>query len=176
MQFYIDQYGDTRLEICVWKFGRSSIGLLINPVRISRWIISPNPCAHFCIIVVCCGIWDRCIMGFVRLGYLWWRHQAENFSTLLAFVRGIHRSPVNSPHKGQWRGTLMFLICSWTNGWVNNRDAGNLRCHRAHYDVTVMCSWCVPDPMWFLLCPHSNKGTLAQFFESFFRYNKGFNV
>ena len=29
------------------------------------------------------------------------------------FVRGIHRSPVNSPHKGQWRGALMFsLICA----------------------------------------------------------------
>ena len=55
------------------------------------------------------------------------------------FVRGIHRSPVNSPHKGQWRVALMFsLICSWTNGWVKNRDAGDLRRHRAHYDVTVM--------------------------------------
>ena len=32
---------------------------------------------------------------------------------LLAFVRGIHRLPVNSPHKGQSRGALMFsLICS----------------------------------------------------------------
>ena len=51
----------------------------------------------------------------------------------------IHRSPVNSPHKGQWRGDLMFsLICAWTNGWVNDRDAGDLRHHRAHYDVTVM--------------------------------------
>ena len=29
------------------------------------------------------------------------------------FVRWIHRSQVNSPHKGQWRGTLMFsLICA----------------------------------------------------------------
>ena len=29
------------------------------------------------------------------------------------FVRGIHRSPVNSPHKGHWRGALMFsLICA----------------------------------------------------------------
>ena len=26
------------------------------------------------------------------------------------FVRGIHRSPVNSPHKGQWRGTCMFSL------------------------------------------------------------------
>ena len=55
------------------------------------------------------------------------------------FVRGIHRSPVNSPHKGQWRGALMFsLICAWTNRWVNNRDAGDLRRHRAHYDATIM--------------------------------------
>ena len=55
------------------------------------------------------------------------------------FVRGIHRSPVNFPHKGQWRGALMFsLICVWINSWVNNREAVNLRRHRAHYDVTVM--------------------------------------
>ena len=55
------------------------------------------------------------------------------------FVRGIHRSPVNSPDKGQWRGALMFsLICSWINSWVNNREAGDLRRHHAHYDVIVM--------------------------------------
>ena len=55
------------------------------------------------------------------------------------FVRGIHRSPVNSPHKGQWRGALMFsLICTWMNDWVNNREAGDLRRHHAHYDVTVI--------------------------------------
>ena len=53
--------------------------------------------------------------------------------------RGIHRSPVNSPHKGQWRGALIFsLICAWINGWVNNGEAGDLRRHRAHYDVIVM--------------------------------------
>ena len=55
------------------------------------------------------------------------------------FVREIHRSPGNSPHKGQWRGVLMFsLICAWINGWVNNGEAGDLRRHRAHYDVTIM--------------------------------------
>ena len=44
-----------------------------------------------------------------------------------------------SPHKGQWRGAWMFsLICVWTNGWANNRDAGDFRCHRAHYDTTLM--------------------------------------
>ena len=55
------------------------------------------------------------------------------------FVRGIHRSPVNSPHKGQRRGALMFLlICARINGSANNREAGDKRRHRAHYDVNVM--------------------------------------
>ena len=55
------------------------------------------------------------------------------------FVRGIHRSPVNSPHKGQWRGALMFsLMCARINDWVNTGEAGDLRRHRAHCDVTVM--------------------------------------
>ena len=53
----------------------------------------------------------------------WWRHQMETFPRYWPFVRGIHRSPVNSPHKGQCRGALMFsLICVWTNGWVNIRN------------------------------------------------------
>ena len=48
-------------------------------------------------------------------------------------------SPVNSPHKGQWRGALIFSSnCAWINGWVNNREAGNLRRHCAHYDGIVM--------------------------------------
>ena len=33
---------------------------------------------------------------------------------------------------------MFSLICVWTNGWVNNRDAGDLSHHRLHYDVTVM--------------------------------------
>ena len=47
--------------------------------------------------------------------------------------------PVNSSRKGQWRGALMFsLICVWINGWVNNREAGDLRRYRSHYDFNVM--------------------------------------
>ena len=30
------------------------------------------------------------------------------------------------------------LISAWINGWVNNSEAGDLRHHRAHYDVSVM--------------------------------------
>ena len=64
-----------------------------------------------------------------------WKH----FLRYWPFVWGIHRSTANSPHKGQWRGALIFsLICVWINGWVNNREAGDLRRHRAHYDVIVM--------------------------------------
>ena len=64
-----------------------------------------------------------------------WKH----FPRYWPFVRGIHRSPVNPPHKGQWRGALMStLICVRINGWVNNREAGDFRRHLAHYDVIVM--------------------------------------
>ena len=63
----------------------------------------------------------------------------EIFSALLALCAGNSPVPVNSPHKGQWRGALMFsLICVWINGWVNNREAGDLRRNRAHCDVIVM--------------------------------------
>ena len=60
----------------------------------------------------------------------------EILSALLAICAG--NSPVTGD-KGQRHGTLMFsLICTWMNDWVNNHKAGDLRPHRAHYDVTVM--------------------------------------
>ena len=66
----------------------------------------------------------------IRLITTWWRHQMETFSALLAVCAG------NSPVTG---GALrLSLICAWINGWVHNREAGNLRSHRAHYDVIVM--------------------------------------
>ena len=47
-----------------------------------------------------------------------WKH----FSRYWRFVRGIHWSSPNSPHKGQWRTALMLsLICVWTSGWVHDR-------------------------------------------------------
>ena len=96
-----------------------------------------------------------------------WKH----FPRYWPFVRGIHRSPVNSPHKGQWRGVLMFsLICTRINGWVNNSEAGDLRRHRAHYDVTVMiyniedtrriwsrCLTCVLFMICLMSTVHSNR-------------------
>ena len=63
----------------------------------------------------------------------------EAFSALLALCAGNSPVPVNSPHKGQWRGALMFsLIYAWINDWVNDREAGDLRRQCGHYDVIVM--------------------------------------
>ena len=98
-----------------------------------------------CDDVIMCDLkeWFDLIFCFIDTGAItWWRHKMETLPRYQPFVRGIHRLPMNSPHKGQWRRALMFcLICAWTNGWVNNRDVGDLRRHRAHYDVTVMiCS------------------------------------
>ena len=69
----------------------------------------------------------------------WWRHQMEIFFALLALCAG--NSPVTGelPSQRPVMQKLMFsLICAWINGWVNNREAGDLRRHRAHYDVIVM--------------------------------------
>ena len=88
---------------------------------------------HWAILHILFGFFT----GFVYMhdDVIKWKH----FPRYWPFVRGIHRSPVNSPHKGQWRGALMFtLICARINGWVNNREAGHLRRYSTHYDVIVM--------------------------------------
>ena len=77
-----------------------------------------------------------------------WTHFPRNWP----LVRGIHRTPVNSPHKGQWRGALMFsLFCVWINDWVNNREASDLRRYLVHYDVSAMSplhDWLDSGCMW----------------------------
>ena len=48
-------------------------------------------------------------------------------------------SPMDSSHKSQWRGALIFsFVCAWPNGSANHRDAGDLRCDSAHYCVTLI--------------------------------------
>ena len=37
---------------------------------------------------------------------------------------------------------MFSLIRAWINGLVNNDEAGDLRRHRAHYDVIVMMDLC----------------------------------
>ena len=83
-----------------------------------------------------------------------WKH----FPRYWPFVR----SPVNSPHKAQWRRALMFsLICAWINAWVNNREAGDLRRHRVYYDATVMAK------EWSLLKVWECNSTWIMWFDDF---------
>ena len=73
-----------------------------------------------------CTRWFHAINAVTHIhdDVIQWKH----FPGYWPFVRGIHP------------GILMFsLICAWINGWVNNGEAGDLRRHRTHYEVTVMC-------------------------------------
>ena len=118
----------------VWKCARSTtivlLGCFLKCLHNWKWCMS----------------WANGLLPDYRaLGHLqhssnsWWRHQIETFSALLAICAGNSPTPVNSPHKGQWRGALMFsLICVWINVWVNNREAGDLRRYRVNYGVIVM--------------------------------------
>ena len=68
----------------------------------------------------------------------WRRHQMETLSALLALCAG--NLSVTSEFAVQWPVTRSFdilvfdisLVCGWINSWVNNREAGGLRCHRTH--------------------------------------------
>ena len=106
------------------------------------------------------------VCAYVRKGHddvIKWRH----FPPYWPFVQGIYRLPVYVPHKGQCRGALMFsLTCAWINGWANNREAGDLRRHRAHCVVTIKAvfnsQWAgkldnLQLPMRLWLCYHSIK-------------------
>ena len=69
----------------------------------------------------------------------WWRHEMETFSLLLALCAGNSPVPGESPTQRPVTRSLMFsLICARIKGWVNNGEAGDLRCYHAHYDIIVM--------------------------------------
>ena len=94
---------------CLW-FQRS--GQYVMHLAVSKSNLSP---AHTFVAMysAVCNIHDDIIK---------WKH----FPHYRPFVQGIHRSTVNSPHKGQRHGALMFsLICAWMDGWVNTHEAGD---------------------------------------------------
>ena len=115
--FYIHR-GDSRLAPSQWQTAlqSNSVSHSVIDSYFQQWVL---------------------LMLFMK--FPWWRHQMETFSALLALCAGNSPVPVDSPHKGQWRGALMFsLIYAWINDWVNNREAGDLRRQRGHCDVIVM--------------------------------------
>ena len=73
-----------------------------------------------------------------------WKH----FPRYWPLVRGIHRSPVNSPHKGQWRGALNFLwsapekrLSKQSRGWWFGTLSRYLW---RHYNVIELFGICFP--------------------------------
>ena len=106
------------------------------------WVTSGHGASRNFLDIVVFKITNISSLAPGRCGSTWWRHQMETFSALLAICAG-KRSPVSSSHKGQCHGTLMFsLICAWLNGWVDNREACDLRRHRAHYAAIVTIFKC----------------------------------
>ena len=133
------------LNIC-YVYGKILKNQFINKIRsicpCQIRIAEPLPCSlqilcdpiHTCNIshsvttAVSFGIVSCAYIACSRVLWIfgsWWRHQMEAFPRYWSFVRGIHRSPVNSPHKGQWRRALMFfylrlnkrLIKQWIRWW-----------------------------------------------------------
>ena len=117
-----NMWADGRYLKCGWFIRPRTIlqGSFIHPCR--KYVLSAHKCS-------------RLQTAMNHDDVIKWKH----FPRYWPFVRGIHRSPVNSPHKGQWRGALIFtLIWARINSWVNNCEAGDLRRNLAHYDVIVM--------------------------------------
>ena len=138
------EFNKIMIRACAVEFLRSSSTKLLiylaTPIEYIHGIVCGCPCATE-VTLNGMGEINFDWIGFGHIIHVWWwRHQMETFSALLALCVG--NSPVtgkNSPHKGQWRGALMFLWSApWINDWVNNSEAGDLRRHRAHYDVFVM--------------------------------------
>ena len=93
-----------------------------------------------------CSLWRHCndtatpsVLKGVKIQHLMMTSSNGNIFRVTGPLCGEFTGPVNFPHKGQWRGALVFsLIGARINDWVNNREAGDLRRHRGHYDVRVM--------------------------------------
>ena len=145
-----------------WRHPRADVGYYT--VSVTRIIAAEHHCrGPFCMLLnsvtltYMCRAWTQSFNlssldiqwprhgikedRMIRLGwsgvYTWWSSKWIHFPRYLLFVRGINRSAVNSPHKGQWRGKLMIsLICSWINGWENNQPQ---HC----------CTWTVKTAIWF---------------------------
>ena len=69
----------------------------------------------------------------------WWRHKKETFSACGIFTGHQWIPGTKASDAELW----CFLRCaSEINGWVNNGEAGDLRRHVAHYDVTDVTGIC----------------------------------
>ena len=123
--------GYTFVCICLFSSGFS----YITP-RTSIWILKNRMYAEKCLIQLI----SLSQKGYFHDDVIKWKHFPRNWP----FVRGIHQSrwiPLTKASDAElWCFSLIYV---WINGWVNNREAGDLRRYRVHCDVSVMLSYVV---------------------------------
>ena len=106
----------------------------------------------------------RCLLLHPYDDVIKWNH----FLRYWPFVRIFHRSPEDSPHKGQWRKALMFsLICAWTSISAKNRDTGDVRRHCAHYNCNMNSGPLLG--LWFQIILACKFGIIQDFSTNFMR-------
>ena len=129
--------GQSFVDLNLWEYRKKKnlFSILISVV----WNPAKNWCIKMSMAILMVAhhfwlIWDMwlklfngCFVG-IHDDVIKWKH----FLHYRPFVQEINWSPVNSPHKGQWRGALMFpWICAWMRLVI-------LRCHCTHCEVIIM--------------------------------------
>ena len=98
---------------------------------------------------------------------IWWRHQMETFSALLALCAGNSLVTGEFPSQRQvTRNFDVFFIYTRINGWLNKREASDLRRNRAHYDVIVMIiheTYCAINRIYLMPCNLSRSWAFIHF-------------
>ena len=105
-------------DVIMWRWNTAKIQGYIFFCYVSYFLADQWLCVISWCYTLCAYTFNRCSMcydrGWISIrgvnfqihdDVIKWRH----FPRYWPFVRGIHRSPVNSPHKGQWREALMFF-------------------------------------------------------------------
>ena len=82
----------------------------------------------------------------------WWRHQMETFSALLTICAGNSPVPGEFPAQRPVMRSFDVLFDLRLNKPLSKREAGDLSCHRAHYDVIVMSTFVI-EIRWLLASP-----------------------
>ena len=110
LSIYIEALARYKLWLSMgWSSNHWPLGDVVVILRVSkfnlrtRWVDGQSVWKTSCLV-------SHIMRSLIHDDVINWKHCPRYWP----FVRGIHRSPVNSPHKGQWRGVLMFsLICAW---------------------------------------------------------------
>ena len=104
-----------------------------------RWHLYLQYITHVSSFIVCDAYCHRIGVGALYIRPLF--HSLNHIITISVQHGTVHLTMTSS--NGNISALLDICegnsaICSWTNGWANHLDAGDLRRHGTHYDVNVM--------------------------------------